>query len=105
LPQDTKIIHGIFFKKVDHIDCKIIPFEVKKDVLFTPCKARSANFEPSWLQIFLLYKIEALDIMLGNWAENPLRKTKKSSSSFFKGSLNKKMYVLKERTKLLITLI
>jgi hypothetical protein len=30
LPWTIKIMCGIFFKKVDHIDCKIITFEVKK---------------------------------------------------------------------------
>jgi hypothetical protein len=31
---------GIFFKKVDHIDCKIIAFKVKKRVVFAPCRSR-----------------------------------------------------------------
>jgi hypothetical protein len=54
------------FKKVDHIDCKIIAFEGKKRVFFTPCKTWLANFESSWLKSFALHKLEAFDIVLGN---------------------------------------
>jgi hypothetical protein len=43
------------------------------------------------LKSFGLHKIEAFDIMLGNWVEDP-QKLKKSLSSFFKGSLSKKRY-------------
>jgi hypothetical protein len=59
------------FKKIDHIDCKIIMFEVKKWAFFTPCKTRLANLESSWLKFFALYKVEAFDI---NWVENSLKK-------------------------------
>jgi hypothetical protein len=36
--QTIKIMCRIFFKKVDHIDCKIIAFEVKKRVFLQPAK-------------------------------------------------------------------
>jgi hypothetical protein len=55
------------FKKVDHIDsCKIIVLEVKKIVLFAPCRTRLTDFESSWLETFALYKVQIFDIMLGN---------------------------------------
>jgi hypothetical protein len=57
---------GFFFKKVDHIDCKIIAFEVKKKAFFTPHKTRSTNLECSWLKTFALHKLEAFDIVLEN---------------------------------------
>jgi hypothetical protein len=58
---------GIFFKKVGNIDCKIITFEVKKRVLLQQiCKIGSTNFESSWLKTFVLCKVEAFDIVLGN---------------------------------------
>jgi hypothetical protein len=59
------------FKKVEHIDYKIIAFEVKKKVFFTTCKIRSTNFESSWLKTFALRTVEAFDIVSGNWVENP----------------------------------
>jgi hypothetical protein len=61
-----KIVYRKSFKKVDHIGCKIIAFEVKKRDFFTPCKTRSANFESSWLKTFALHKLEAFDIVLEN---------------------------------------
>jgi hypothetical protein len=54
------------FKKVDHRDCKIIAFEMKKRAFFTPCKTWSINFESTWLKTFALHKLEALDVVLGN---------------------------------------
>jgi hypothetical protein len=57
---------GKSFKIVDHINCKIIAFEVKKRILFTPYKVGSINFESSWLKTFALHKLEAFDIMLNN---------------------------------------
>jgi hypothetical protein len=48
------------FTKFDHIDCKIIAFEVKKRAFLTPFKTRSANFECSWLKTFAQHKLEAL---------------------------------------------
>jgi hypothetical protein len=66
LPQIAKITCGIFFKTVDNIGCKTKAFEVKKKVIFTPSKTRSTNFESSWLETFVLYKVEAFSIMLGN---------------------------------------
>jgi hypothetical protein len=41
-------------------------FEVKKRAFLTPCKTSLANFESSWLKTFVLHKLEAFDIMLGN---------------------------------------
>jgi hypothetical protein len=66
-----KIICRKCFKKADHIDCKVIAFEVKKRAFFTPCKIGSTNFEFSWLKTFALNKLKAFDIVLGNWVENP----------------------------------
>jgi hypothetical protein len=57
---------GNFSKKVDHIDYKNIVFEVKKRAFFTPCKTGLANFESSWPKTFVLHKLEAFDIVLGN---------------------------------------
>jgi hypothetical protein len=54
------------FKKVDHIDCKIIAFEVKKRALFTAYKMRSTNFGSSWLNFFAIFKMKAFDSILGN---------------------------------------
>jgi hypothetical protein len=54
------------FKKVHHIDCKIIAFEEKKRTSFIRCKPSSAHFESSWLKTFALHKLEAFDIVLGN---------------------------------------
>jgi hypothetical protein len=45
LLQTIKIMRGKNFKKVDHIDCKIIVFEVKKRAFLTPCKTWLTNFE------------------------------------------------------------
>jgi hypothetical protein len=59
------------FKKFDHIDCKIIVFEGKRWASFIPCKISSTNFEYSWLKIFALHKVEAFDIVWGNWVTNP----------------------------------
>jgi hypothetical protein len=77
-----KIICGKSFKKVDHIDCKIIAFEVKKKTLFTPCKIGSANFEFSWLKTFALQKLEAFDIVLKNRVENPQKQLKCKNLTF-----------------------
>jgi hypothetical protein len=57
---------GKSFKKADHLNCKIIAFEVKKRAFFSPCKIGSTNFESSWLKTFVLHKVEAFDIALGN---------------------------------------
>jgi hypothetical protein len=70
---------GIFFQKVDYIDRKIIVFEVKKRAYLTPCKTRSANIESSWFWTFSLHKVEAFDIMLKNWVENPPEKKRKKN--------------------------
>jgi hypothetical protein len=57
---------GIFFKIVNHMDCKIIEFGVKKRAFFTPCKTGPTNFESSLLKNFALHKLEDFDIVLGN---------------------------------------
>jgi hypothetical protein len=54
------------FQKVDHIDCKIIGFLLKRRASFIPRKIELANFESSWLKTFALHKVEAFGIMLGN---------------------------------------
>jgi hypothetical protein len=41
---------------------------------FTPCKIGLSNFETLWLKVFKLHKVEAFDIVLGNWVENPQSK-------------------------------
>jgi hypothetical protein len=51
---------GKSFKKVGHIDCKIIAFEVKKRVFLTLCKTRSIDIESSWLKTFALYNLRLL---------------------------------------------
>jgi hypothetical protein len=66
MPQITKLMCRFFFKKVNHTDCKIIAFEVKKIALFSPYKTRSANFESSWFKTFALHKVEDFNIALGN---------------------------------------
>jgi hypothetical protein len=48
-------------------------FELKKRVSLTTWKIGSTNFESSWLKTFALRKVEAFDIVLGNWVENPLK--------------------------------
>jgi hypothetical protein len=70
-------------------------FEVKKSVIFSLCKTSSANFESFWLKSFVLHKVEALYIVLGNWIANPQKNksSKKSLFSFIKGSSNRKRYV------------
>jgi hypothetical protein len=88
---------GKSFKKVDHIDCKIIEFEVKKRVFFTTCKTSSTNFESSWLNTFVLHKVEAFNIEL-NKIELKIHQKKrsiKSLFSFFKGSSNRRRYVIR----------
>jgi hypothetical protein len=57
---------GKSFKKIDYIDGKIIAFEVTKRAFFAPYKIGSANFESSWLKIFVLYKLKTFDIVLRN---------------------------------------
>ena len=48
-------------KKVDHIVCKIITFEMKKGAFYTPYKIGSTNFESSWPNTLVLHKLEAVD--------------------------------------------
>jgi hypothetical protein len=65
---------GKSFKKVDHIDCKIIVFKMKKKAFFKTIKIGSANFESFWLKTFALHKLEAFDNVLKNWVENTQKK-------------------------------
>jgi hypothetical protein len=46
---EIKVMCKVFFKEVDHIDCKIIAYS-------TPCRTRSRNFRSSWLKAFALHK-------------------------------------------------
>jgi hypothetical protein len=55
--------------------------EVKNWAFFMPYKIDLANFESSWLKTFVLHKVEAFDIALGNWVENPW-KNKKIQKTF-----------------------
>jgi hypothetical protein len=57
-------------------------FEVKKRAFFTYYKIGSANFESSWLKAFALQKLEAFDIVLGNWVGNP-QKHKNPKNLYF----------------------
>jgi hypothetical protein len=50
------------FKKVDHIDCKIIAFKVKKIAFFA--KSGSIDFEFPWLDFFSLLKVVVFDIIV-----------------------------------------
>jgi hypothetical protein len=76
-------MRGKSCKKVDHINCKIIAFGVKKRAFFTPW---STSFESSWFKAFVLHKLEAFDIVLRNWIENPkINKNPKNLYSFLKG--------------------
>jgi hypothetical protein len=60
------MICGKSLKKDDHIDYKIIAFDVKKRAFPTPCKIGIENFNSSWLQTFAPHKVEAFDISLGD---------------------------------------
>jgi hypothetical protein len=53
-------------KKVDHTNCKIRAFKVKRRVYFTPCRIGSTNFASFWLKTFALHKVETIDVTLGN---------------------------------------
>jgi hypothetical protein len=48
--------------------------EEKRFFYFTPCKRESGNFDSSWPKTFALHKLEAFDIVLGNWVGNPQKK-------------------------------
>jgi hypothetical protein len=50
---------------------------------FSPCKTGSTNFESSWLKTFALHKLEAFDIVLRNWVENPREKRKNPKNLYF----------------------
>jgi hypothetical protein len=54
-------------KKVDHIDCKIKPFEVKNWAFFAPFKAASTIFESSWLKTLVLHKVKVFNTMWAIW--------------------------------------
>jgi hypothetical protein len=51
---------GKSFKKVGHINCKFIAFEMKKRALLTSYKTELAIFESSWLKTLALHKVEVL---------------------------------------------
>jgi hypothetical protein len=71
-----------------------------------PAKSRSADFEFTWLNFFSLLKVVVFDIIVVKQIENPQKKNlKKELFSFFKRSLSRKRYVIKGKTKLLITQI
>ena len=61
---------------MNHLNCKIIAFEVKKITFLIPYKKKSANFESSWLKIFAIHKVKVFDIVLRNWIENLKNKNK-----------------------------
>jgi hypothetical protein len=62
--------------KADHIDCKIIAFKVMKRAFFAPCKIRvNRLWIPSMVKIlFLLLKVEVLDMIAVKSVENPWKK-------------------------------
>jgi hypothetical protein len=53
-PLGIQIVYGICFKKVDHINWKIVAFEAKKRAFFAPFKMRSIDFHSSWLKNFFI---------------------------------------------------
>jgi hypothetical protein len=79
-------MRGKGFKKVDHIDCKIIAFEVKKGAYFIPCKTRSINFDSSWLKTFGLQKLEDF-LMLCQEIELRIHKKSKNPKNLYFHSL------------------
>ena len=94
-------------KKIDHIGCKILALEVKKKTFFISYKIGSTKFESSWFETFILYKVEAFDIMLRNWIKNPKKKKKPNLYIFlfFKRSLSRKRYVIKEKKSELLIML
>jgi len=50
------------FKNFDHMDWKIITFEVKRKSSFWPCLTRLVAFNSSWSEIFTLYMVIIFDI-------------------------------------------
>jgi hypothetical protein len=97
---------GKNFKKVDHIDCKIIAFEVKISAFFAPCKIRVSRLWISLTNFFFIAQSWGFYIIVVKWVENPWKKKfKKEFYSFLKWSLSRKRYVMKGKTKLLITQI
>jgi hypothetical protein len=66
LLQIIKIICEYIFKKFDHIDSKILVLEVKKRVVFVPCKIGLAIFEFSWLKSIALHNVEVFAILFEN---------------------------------------
>jgi hypothetical protein len=72
LHWSIKVMCGIFFKKIDQIDCKIIAYKVKKIAFFAPCKIRVSrpwiplvNFFPSF------FGVEVFDVIVVKWVKNP----------------------------------
>jgi hypothetical protein len=54
------------FKKVDHIDYKIIAFEVKKGAFFCTLQNRVSKLQILLAYIVALYKVEAFEKKLTN---------------------------------------
>jgi hypothetical protein len=96
------------FKKIKHITCKIIAFEVKKIEFFCiTLQNRATNFESSWLETFVLHRVEVFDIMLEALVENPLRNInpKFLYLHYFIKVLSGRRYVMKRLIELLIMLM
>jgi hypothetical protein len=53
-----------FFQKADHVDCKIIAFEVKKRSFFAFYEIWSINFKFLWLKKFALYKVKDTELKI-----------------------------------------
>jgi hypothetical protein len=66
LPWTTKGICRKIFKKIDHIDYKIIAFEVKKRIFLYLAKYSQQAFESSWLKPFALSGVGIFYTMLEN---------------------------------------
>jgi hypothetical protein len=62
---------GFFFKKVDHIDCKIIALKVKKRALFAPCKIKVSKLWIPLVKFFSFLKVDVFDITVVKWVEHP----------------------------------
>jgi hypothetical protein len=74
---------GNSFKKVDHIDCNIIAFKVKKKLFLHPAKSGLADFEFPWLIFFSSLKVEIFDIIVIRWIEIPREKEKSQKRVIF----------------------
>ena len=95
---------GKSFQKVDHIDCKIVAYKMKKELFFSPCKRRVSRLWIPLINFFSLLKVVVFDIVVAKWVENPWKKEnlKKYLFSIIKRYLSRQRYVMKRNTKLLI---